>query len=141
MNTLPTQPTTDTSTGTTPTAPSVGKELEHVSTVTPEASQATEQQKDTELPREVAAIGVTMQPTTVVLPNIVKNAGVQALNPQAPVITFAPTVKLPLSDDQIAKGLHESVASSVRWLAQWCMRRLKQVHIVAKDVGGRLVRA
>ena len=139
MNTLPTQPPTDSPT-VTPTATSVGKELEHVSAGAAEVAASTEQHKDTELPREVVAVGVTMQPTTVVLPHIVQKAGVEAINPSAPVITFAPSVKLPLSDDQIAKGLHESVASSVRWLAQWCMRRLKQMHIIAKDVGGKIVR-
>jgi hypothetical protein len=139
MNNLPTQSSTDQSTITpSPTATSVGKEVEVIAPV--EHVVSTEQGKDIELPKEVSAIGVTIQPTTVVLPSIVQKSGVTAINPISSVTPLVSSKPLPLSDEEIAKGLHEGVVTSVRWLAEWCMRRLKQMHIAVKDVGGKLVR-
>jgi len=34
-------------------------------------------------------------------------------------------VTLPLTEDQIQKGLHHQVWESIRWLAEWCMRQVK----------------
>lgn len=34
---------------------------------------------------------------------------------------------VPLTDDQIKKGLHHKVWEAMRWLAEWCVRRLKMV--------------
>jgi len=34
-------------------------------------------------------------------------------------------VTLPLTDDQIQKGLHHQVWESIRWLAEWCIRQVK----------------
>lgn len=44
---------------------------------------------------------------------------VQSVAPQSP------KVKLPLTDDQIKKGLHHHVWEAIRWLAEWCLRQLK----------------
>ena len=38
-----------------------------------------------------------------------------------------PKVTLPLTDDQIKKGLHHKVWEAIRWLAEWCLRQLKMV--------------
>lgn len=38
-------------------------------------------------------------------------------------------VKLPLTQDQIQKGLHEQVWESIRWLAEWCQRQI----LILKD--------
>ncbi|MEK7503900.1 MAG: hypothetical protein AAB550_00125 [Patescibacteria group bacterium] len=43
---------------------------------------------------------------------------VQSANPQNPKI------KLPLTDDQIKKGLHHHVWEAIRWLAVWCTRQI-----------------
>lgn len=79
-----------------------------------------------ELPKEVASAGVKVQPTTVQLPQSVAQMGVtsvgQTTQPQAT------TVAIPLTDDQIAQGLKQSITSSWRWLAQWCVRKLKQLY-------------
>ncbi len=32
---------------------------------------------------------------------------------------------LPLTEDQVTFGLHEQVFSSLRWLAEWCVRQIK----------------
>ena len=99
-----------------------GKELE------PAVEQPTLKDvsgKEIELPKEVAAAGVRTQPTTVQLPQVVTQMGVapvgQAVMPQAPAVA------LPLTDDQIAQGLKQSITSSWRWLAEWCIRKLKQL--------------
>jgi len=36
-----------------------------------------------------------------------------------------PKVTLPLTDDQIKKGLHHKIWEGIRWLAEWCLRQLK----------------
>lgn len=48
----------------------------------------------------------------------------------APMSTPAPQnpkVKLPLDDTKIQMGLHRRVWEGIRWLAEWCLRRLKMV--------------
>jgi hypothetical protein len=64
--------------------------------------------------------------------------GVQPIGQNIP--SAAPAVSLPLSDDQIATGLKQSIWSSWRWLAQWCVRKLKQVHMGLKTIHGKLTR-
>jgi hypothetical protein len=34
-------------------------------------------------------------------------------------------VILPLTKDEVEKGLHHKVIDSVRWLAEWCIRMVK----------------
>lgn len=34
-------------------------------------------------------------------------------------------VVLPLTKDEVEKGLKDKVVNSVRWLAEWCMRMIK----------------
>jgi len=34
-------------------------------------------------------------------------------------------VVLPLTKDEVEKGLHHKVLDSVRWLAEWCIRMIK----------------
>lgn len=38
-----------------------------------------------------------------------------------------PKVTLPLTDDQIQKGLHHKIWEGIRWLAEWCARQLKVI--------------
>lgn len=82
--------------------------------------------KEMELPREVAAAGVTTQPTTVQIPQPIAQMGVKAIGDA--VVPLAPPVTLPLTDEQIALGLKQSVTTSWRWLAEFCVRKLKQLH-------------
>jgi hypothetical protein len=92
-----------------------------------------------ELPKEVSSAGVRMHPTRIAVPPPVSQLGVKPAGQNVPVQT-TPTVPLPLTDDQIAVGLHASVTSSVRWLSEWCIRRLKQLHVAVKTVHGKLIR-
>ena len=95
--------------------------------------------QEVKLAPEVSSAGVKIHPTTVSIPPPVAKMGVKPLGQNVPVQTTS-TVVLPLTDDQIAVGLHQSITNSFRWLAAWCVRRLKQVHIVLKNVHGTLIR-
>lgn len=94
---------------------------------------------ETELPKEVAQAGVKIHPTTVPIPPNVTQLGIKPAGANIPQAT-PESIALPLSEDQIAQGLHESVVSSWRWLAQWCIRRLKQMHVGLKTIHGTLTR-
>ena len=75
------------------------------------------------------------------LPADLKKMGVRTPAAAIPVSKVATTsLSLPLSDDQIALGLHAQVLSSLRWLAEWCLRQLKKAHLGLKKVHGRFVR-
>lgn len=94
--------------------------------------------REFELPKEVASVGVRTQPTTVPVPPLVAKLGVKPTGANVPAPTQS--AALPLTDDQIAQGLRQSITSSFRWFAEWCLRRLKQLHVTVKKVGGTLVR-
>ena len=97
--------------------------------------------QETVLPEEVSNAGVTIKPTSINLPPTVKNFGVSVVGASAQVVTVvAPAVSLPLSDEQIAQGLHQSIKSSWRWLAEWCRRQLQQAHLILKSIHGKIVR-
>ena len=91
-----------------------------------------------ELPKEVASAGVTIQPTTIPIPQPIAQMGVAPGPANIPMPTAATT--LPITDDQIAQGLGKSIKESFRWLAEWCIRRLKQVHIGLQSIHGKLTR-
>lgn len=38
------------------------------------------------------------------------------------------TVTLPLTEDEVAVGLHQQVFDSLRWLAEWCVRQVHVLH-------------
>jgi len=81
------------------------------------------------LPKEVVSAGVTVTPQTVPLPPQLTQAGVQAVGMNVPVPSHsASAIHLPLTDEQIATALQESIKQSVRWLAEWCVRKIKIVH-------------
>ncbi|NCN58716.1 hypothetical protein COW99_05445 [Candidatus Roizmanbacteria bacterium CG22_combo_CG10-13_8_21_14_all_38_20] len=76
------------------------------------------------------------------IPKDVEKAGLQHTGPTTPVNqTTGTTVKLPLTDDEIVKGLHAHVWESVRWMSIWCVRQLKKAHIAIKEVHGRLIKS
>lgn len=88
--------------------------------------------KEFELPKEVASAGVKTQPTTIQIPPKVSQMGVTQAGPSMPVGT-GHAVTLPLTDAQIAEGLKQSITSSWRWLAVWCERKLKQLHLIKRE--------
>lgn len=82
--------------------------------------------QEIEISKEVASVGVKVQPTAVQLPQAVTQMGVTPVGQM--VLPQAPAAALPLTDDQIVLGLKQSITSSWRWLAEWCVRKLKQIH-------------
>ena len=115
------------------------KEAEPISSGPVEISGPKESGQDTEqLPPEIASLGVKMHPTTIAIPQSLQQLGVQpaAANVSMPNLT----VTLPLTDDQIALGLTQSITSSYHWLAEWCIRRLKQFHVGLKKIHGSIIR-
>ena len=113
------------------------KEVEPGAQIPDGAQDATGQ--EFALPKEVISAGVRVQPTTVPIPQSVAQMGVKPAGGNIPVQTTT-TVVLPLTDDQIAVGLHQSITNSWRWLAEWCVRRLKQLHVAVKTIHGKLIR-
>ncbi len=92
--------------------------------------------QEIQLPKEIESVGVKVTPQTVPLPPQLQQAGVQAVGANVPVpVHHAPAIQLPLTDEQIAKALKESIKHSIRWLAEWCVRKVKVVHakVIRKD--------
>ena len=87
--------------------------------------------QEANIPKEVSSAGVSVHPTTVPIPPNVAQMGVTATGANVPAA--AVTVALPLTDDQIAAGLKKSVKVSIRWLAEWCVRKIKQLHNMMKN--------
>lgn len=105
----------------------------------PETTTAPESVPSSEvLPQGVASAGVTIHPTTIPIPDPVAQMGVKPVGANIPMPTSVPNI--PISDEQIAVGLGKSIKESFRWLAEWCIRRLKQVHIGLLSVRGKLTR-
>jgi len=122
MNSLP-----NTSPGVPPTPVSVsgpagGKEMESM----PSSDlPIREIQKEIDLPKEVVSAGVSAKPTVIPIPAPVQRMGVQPAGNNVPMGN-GNTVSLPLTQQQISQGLQKSMVDSWRWLAVWCIRRLKQ---------------
>lgn len=89
----------------------------------------TEVGQEVDLSSEVKKAGVTMQSDTIELPKPIQNLGVTQVGVAAPVkkVSYTP----PLTDDQIALGLKQSLSQSLRWLSEWCKR---QAQIVLRRV-------
>ncbi len=124
-----------------PVTGSLNKESAPIPSLAPEIPPVTEIGKETELPTEVTRAGVTVHSDTIVLPKPVQQLGVTPVGPFAPPSVSEPEIKLPLSDEQIAEGLNQSLQSSWRWLSEWCKRRLLEVHMTIKSVHGKIVRS
>lgn len=103
-----------------------GKEVEAAPGAGVEVVTLKDVGREAPLPQEVSGAGVKIHPTSINLPQPVAQMGVTAVGQSTP--PPAVTVTLPLSDDEIAQGLHQSITSSWRWLAEWCVRKLKQLH-------------
>ena len=116
-----------------------GLQKEQEPFVNSETGTIEEVYSDIELEPSLEAIGVTKKSETIQLPSDVARMGVQAVGPTQPVV-FTGVIKLPLTDDQIIVGLHAQIISSLRWLAEWCLRQLKKAHIHLKSMGGKTVR-
>lgn len=94
-----------------------------------------------EIPREVESAGVSEVGKPTELPPDIRRFGVShsGANTQI-VIPASPNVTLPISDQQIVVGMHAKITSAFRWLATWCIRKLKKAHLTLKIVHGKILR-
>lgn len=107
-----------------PIIPGIGKEREGVQEVSP----ITEYTRQADLEPEVEGWlekvekenSQLQQPITD--PSSSSSSG-QVVLDNAPTANFK--VILPMSKDEVDKGLQHKVLDSVRWLAEWCMRMMK----------------
>lgn len=83
-----------------------------------------------EVPGELKEAGVEQISETVTLPQPVSDlTGMVHAGPTTPISTQQPlTIKVPLTDDQIQKALHQKIYDSILWLAYWCVRQVKIAH-------------
>lgn len=124
--------------GTIPSAAGgLTKEKEPLGTT--ESSALEEIGTEVELTPELERVGLQKHGETIELPPDVAKMGVTAVGPTQPVVTTG-AVKLPLSDDQIITGLHAQIITSLRWLAEWCIRQLKKAHLHLTKTGGKIIR-
>lgn len=114
----------------------VSKEVVRVSNA---ESFLDETEKSVEISPELEKSGVQKVSGEVVIPPQLKQMGVQHAGPTAPVSSQV-SVSLPITDDQVLKGLHANIFDAFRWLAVWCVRRLKMAHLALKNVHGKVMR-
>jgi len=84
--------------------------------------------KEVDVSKEVASVGVHVQPTTIPLPDTLERAGVKPSGTNVPSPDVA-TIHLPITDKEIAEGLHRNLTDSMRWLAEFCKLQLLKVGI------------
>ena len=81
-----------------------------------------------DLPKEVETVGVSKTPTTVSLPQIAQQQGVQSVGHNVPLTpTSGASITLPLTEEQIQSALKTSSKKSIRWLAEWCVYQMRKV--------------
>lgn len=99
-------------------------------------------QTEAVIPVELQEAGVEVRKENIDIPLDIERFGVlptgaaQSVSIQS---SFG-TVTLPISDDVVVKGLHENILSSLRWLAEICMKQLKRVHFTLRVIHGKVFR-
>ena len=103
-------------------SPSPLKEVKEVE-ISKEAKEegVVQRQEEIEIPEEIAKIGVAKTGISV-------------------AVSYEPTLKLPISDERIEQGRHQSILTSFRWLSQWCIFQLKKAHLLLKVIHGKVKR-
>lgn len=114
-----------------------GKEAERSSIITPEAVQISHEM---ELPKELEKAGVSKFRETIELPPDLRKIGVSQIGANLQVTPTLPKITLPVSDVTVAKGLHAPILSALRWLAVWCVKKLKKAHVKLRVIHGKVVR-
>ena len=140
----PTQTATPTATTPAQTVPAPTKEQEPGGGVVGEIAieEAPSEHKELAPKKELGEV-VQPIPTKPEIPPAVERSGaVQHTGPTTPIPQQpSPTITLPLSDEEIVRGLHAHVWQSIRWLAVWCVRKLQKARIRVKELHGKLIRS
>lgn len=110
--------------------------------VVAETEGVKEVSTEIEIPPEIEKTGITIRKETVEIPPDVAKLGLKPSGTSIPMATGKPTsaVVLPIADSQVLEGIHAKISTAIRWLAEWCLRKLKKAHIVLKKVHGKVVR-
>ena len=96
--------------------------------------------KQVEIPSEVEKAGVIHYKETIEIPPDVRKMGLTPTGANVPVVSQTPQVTLPVSDQIVYQGLHADFTNAVKWLAVWCMKKLKTAHLALKKVHGKIIR-
>lgn len=81
---------------------------------------------------------VSPRQETIELPPDLKKMGLQSGSSSQ--FSSYQNIKLPLSDEKIAVGMHAPVTSSLRWLATFALYLLARVHLGLKIIHGKVIR-
>ena len=92
--------------------------------------------------KEVLDAGMRVLQDNIPVPPDLKRMGVSQSGPTASLtpMTPAPAIALPITDPQIVAGLHMQIYSAIRWLAEWCIRKLKKAHMTLRVIHGKVTR-
>lgn len=116
-----------------------GREKEPVKTG--EAETFVEAAGEAQIAPEVEKAGVIQFKETIELPPDVKKLGLGPAGASVPFTPPAiPPVVLPISDQQVVTGLQANVSSAIKWLAAWCVKKLKKAHVALKIIHGKIIR-
>ena len=87
-----------------------------------------------EMDSEVEKAGVVAHQEHVEVPPDLQQLGVSTAGPSTQVDDTGrlKNLKLPLTNDQIEKGLHAKLIDSIFWLATWCVKQMKRSKINSK---------
>lgn len=96
--------------------------------------------KQVEIPSEVEKAGVIHYKESVEIPPDVTKMGLTPTGTNVPVVSQIPQVTLPVSDQIVYQGLHTDFTNAIKWLAVWCMKKLKTAHLALKKVHGKIIR-
>lgn len=94
---------------------------------------------EVELPVEVKSAGVTVNKEQIEISPDLKTLGVSPMGVYQP-LPATPVITLPLTDEKIEEGLNRNIMSALRWLAQWCLYRMKKFHLTLKVIHGKVMR-
>lgn len=124
-----------------PSGAQIGSIHKESPVITPpqELSSVRDLGKEEELAPEVSAVGVRAVRDEIEIPPDIVKMGVAPPLGQMPVTTVV-GIKLPITDEKIEQGLHQSVLSSLRWLAEWCIYQLKRAHLTILKIQGKVRR-
>lgn len=101
--------------------------------------------KEPEVSSELREIGIKQREEKIELAPDVRKLGVHASSPPSQISlekqsSLSSKTNLPLTDEQIVKGLHVKLTNSLRWLALWCLRQLRRTQTTLKEIHGRVIR-
>lgn len=108
----------------TPVVPGIGKEREGKQELTP----MTEYTRQVDLEPEVEGWLEKVEKEDSQLQQPVIDSSSPGSSGQVVLDNAQPSnfkVILPMSKDEVEKGLHHKIIDSARWLAEWCIRMIK----------------